>query len=97
VAHTLLLVDDDITFTSVVKSSLEREGYFVYAAHHATEAMSYLNLHHDHIEVMLLDWSMPDISGIELLRKVKQDNDYKNIQVIMQTVMGSSEKYTAGN
>lgn len=94
--HTLLLVDDDVTFTTVVKSSLEKEGYNVYAAHHANEAMHYLNEHSRDIEVMLLDWSMPDVTGIELLRQVKQDKSYENIQVIMQTVMGSSENIQQG-
>lgn len=95
-AHTLLLVDDDITFTTVVKSSLEKEGYKVYSAHHANEAMHYLSQHHRDIEVMLLDWSMPDITGIELLHRVKQNKTYENIQVIMQTVMGSSEHIQQG-
>jgi CheY-like chemotaxis protein len=94
--HTLLLVDDDVTFTTVVKSSLEKEGYQVYAAHHANEAMEYLDRHHRDIEVMLLDWSMPDITGIELLRQVKENKVYENIQVIMQTVMGSSEHIQQG-
>lgn len=95
-AHTLLLVDDDITFSNVVKSSLEREGYQVHAAHHAKEALHFLNEHAREIEVMLLDWSMPDISGIELLRTMKQNKSYEDIQVIMQTVMGSSENIQQG-
>lgn len=94
--HTLLLVDDDVIFTSVVKSSLEKEGYQVFAAHHANEAIRYLNEFHHTIEVMLLDWSMPDITGIELLKRVKQEKTYENIQVIMQTVMGSAENIQQG-
>ncbi|MBK9730617.1 MAG: response regulator [Chitinophagaceae bacterium] len=95
-AHTLLLVDDDVTFSNVVKSSLEKEGYTVHSAHHATEAMTYLTKHAREIEVMLLDWSMPGISGIELLRSMKQNKSYEDIQVIMQTVMGNSEDIQQG-
>ncbi|MBA2422916.1 MAG: response regulator [Chitinophagales bacterium] len=94
--HTLLLVDDDVTFTTVIKSSLEKEGYQVYAANHAKEAMEYLDHHHRDIEVMLLDWSMPDVSGIELLRQVKQDKTYENIPVIMHTVLGNAEYIQQG-
>ncbi|MBA2407339.1 MAG: response regulator [Chitinophagales bacterium] len=94
--HTLLLVDDDVTFTTVIKSSLEKEGYQVYSAHHAKEAMRYLDKHHREIEVMLLDWSMPDVSGIELLRQVKQDKTYENIPVIIQTVLGNPEYIQQG-
>ncbi|MGB3076885.1 MAG: response regulator, partial [Chitinophagales bacterium] len=95
-AHTLLLVDDDVTFSNVVKSSLEKEGYTVHSALHATEAMTYLTKHAREIEVMLLDWSMPGISGIELLRSMKQNKSYEDIQVIMQTVMGNSEDIQQG-
>ncbi|MBK6482542.1 MAG: response regulator [Chitinophagales bacterium] len=95
-AHTLLLVDDDITFSSIVKTSLEKEGYLVHAAHHAREAMQFLSEHAREIEVMLLDWSMPDISGIELLRAMKQHKHYEDIQVIMQTVLGNSENIQQG-
>lgn len=95
-SHTLLLVDDDVTFSNVIKLSLEKEGYKVHAAHHATEAMQYLNKHPHDIQVMLLDWSMPDISGIELLRSMKQNKNYEDIQVIMQTVLGSADDIRQG-
>lgn len=94
--HTLLLVDDDVTFSNVIKSSLEKEGYMVHAAHHARDAMRFLNEHYREVEVMLLDWSMPDISGIELLRTMKRNKSYEDIQVIMQTVMASSENIQQG-
>lgn len=95
-SHTLLLVDDDVTFTNVIKRSLEKEGYRVHATHHANEAMQYLQAHAHTIEVMLLDWSMPDISGIELLRSMKQNKSYEDIQVIMQTVLGSADDIRQG-
>lgn len=95
-SHTLLLVDDDVTFSNVIKHSLEKEGYKVYAAHHANEAIQYLHAHAHDIEVMLLDWSMPDISGIELLRSMKQNKSYEDIQVIMQTVLGSADDIRQG-
>ena len=95
-SHTLLLVDDDIPFTTVVKSSLEKEGYNVLSAHHANEAKKILDKHHENIEVMLLDWSMPDISGIDLLREIKQEKTFEDIRVIMQTVMGREEDIQQG-
>jgi DNA-binding response OmpR family regulator len=96
VSHTLLLVDDDVPFTTVIKSSLEREGYQVFSAHHASEAKKILDSHFTEIEVMLLDWSMPDVSGIDLLREIKQEKSFEDIQVIMQTVMDSSENIQEG-
>lgn len=94
--HTVLLVDDDITFSGIVKSSLEKEGYLVHMAHHAKDAMNFLNAHACEVEVMLLDWSMPDVTGIELLRTMKQHKHFEDIQVIMQTVLGNSEYIQQG-
>ena len=95
-SHTLLLVDDDIPFATVVRTSLEREGYNVLYANHANEARKILDRQHDDIEVMLLDWSMPDITGIEFLRTIKQEKSFEDIQVIMQTIMGSADDIQQG-
>ncbi|MBA3647071.1 MAG: response regulator [Chitinophagales bacterium] len=94
--HSLLVVDDDIPFTTVVKDSLEKEGYKVHAVHHANAALSMLDDNSNNIEVMVLDWSMPDISGIELLKRIKKQKRFENLQVIMQTVMDSPENIQQG-
>lgn len=95
-SHTLLLVDDDVPFATVIRTSLEREGYQVLYANHANEARKILDSQHSNIEVMLLDWSMPDITGIEFLRTIKQEKSFEDIQVIMQTIMGSADDIQQG-
>jgi len=80
----------------VIKNVLEKEGYNVLAAHHADDAKKILKEHAHEIEVMLLDWSMPDVSGIELLRDIKQEKVFEKIQVIMQTVMSDSQNIQDG-
>ncbi len=94
--HTILVVDDDVPFTTIIKRSLETEGYDVLYAHHANDAKKILNERSREIEVMLLDWSMPDFSGIDLLREIKQDKSFEDIQVIMQTIIGDSENIREG-
>lgn len=95
-SNTILLVDDDVPFTTVIKTFLLKEGYNVLAAHHAKDAKKILEAHSPEIEVMLLDWSMPDISGIDLLREIKREKPFEDLQVIMQTVMDSSENIQEG-
>jgi len=95
-SNTILLVDDDVPFTTVIKTVLEKEGYNVLAAHHAKDARKILEAHSPEIEVMLLDWSMPDISGIDLLREIKREKPFEDLQVIMQTVMDSSQNIQDG-
>ncbi|MCS6916736.1 MAG: response regulator [Chitinophagales bacterium] len=93
---TVLLVDDDIAFSTVVKNSLENVGYRVLHASQAAEARSILAGQANDIEVMLLDWSLPDTSGIDLLRELKREKGFEHIQVIMQTVMSRSEDIREG-
>lgn len=96
VPSTVLLVDDDIAFSAVIKKSLETVGYQVIHAARADEARQILTKRSAEIEVMLLDWSLPDTTGIELLREMKREKGFENIQVIMQTVMSSSEDIQQG-
>lgn len=79
-----------------MRSLLEKEGYAIQTAHHADEALSLLNQFAGQIEVLLLDWHMPDISGIELLRTIRKQQHLEHIQVIMHTVLGSSENIRQG-
>jgi DNA-binding response OmpR family regulator len=95
-SHTLLLVDDDIPFSTLVRTTLEKEGYRVLLANHANEARKILDQSYANIEVMLLDWSMPDITGIEFLRTIKQEKNFEDIQVIMQTIMGGADDIQQG-
>src|SRR5262249_13046221 len=83
-------------FATVVKTSLEREGYKVLYANHASEARKILDRDYNNIEVMLLDWSMPDITGIEFLRTIKQEKSFEDIQVIMQTIMSGADEIQQG-
>lgn len=93
---TLLVVDDDVPFTMIIKNSLEKEGYNVLSAHHANEAKKILDERAPEIKVMLLDWSLPDVTGIDLLREIKLEKSFENIQVIMQTVISDSENIREG-
>ncbi|MEO5673084.1 MAG: response regulator [Chitinophagales bacterium] len=93
---TLLVVDDDVPFTMIIKNSLEKEGYIVLSAHHVNEAKKILDERAPEIKVMLLDWSLPDVTGIDLLREIKLEKSFENIQVIMQTVISDSENIREG-
>lgn len=77
----LLHVDDDPAMLRVVRSSLSPHGYEVFSCQNPAAARDVIL--RENIRVCLLDIDMPEITGIELLRQIKQlDN---GIQVIMLT------------
>jgi CheY-like chemotaxis protein len=76
IAHTpgavrkLLVVDDEPNITTALNRLLRREGYQILIAHSAREALEILAVNGD-VGVVLSDQRMPEMSGIELLSKVK--------------------------
>lgn len=83
----ILIVDDEKDITLVLKEFFVSKGYEVLAAFNGREAMDFLN--QPGIDLILLDMNMPDISGIEILKKVKSAD--KDAKVIVLT--GFSDEY----
>lgn len=79
----LLLVDDDDLFRESLGLNLEDEGYEVTSFDNGREALAYLN--DGNADVMLLDWRMPELTGIEVLRQMRSAGII--IPVIFLTVL----------
>ena len=65
----LLLVDDDDLFRESLGLNLVDEGYEVTSFDNGQKALAYLN--RGSADVMLLDWRMPELTGIEVLRRMR--------------------------
>ncbi|HAP01802.1 MAG TPA: response regulator receiver protein [Bacteroidetes bacterium] len=94
--HTILLVDDDPIFIKLVSPLLSNEGYSLLTAGDASDAQEILAKNHEHVSVILLDWEMPQMTGIELLKWIRAQPQYESIQVIMQTGMDKPENIKEG-
>jgi signal transduction histidine kinase/CheY-like chemotaxis protein len=70
-AETVLLVEDDDPVRAVATDILRRAGYVVVACARASEALERAERHPGPIHVLVTDIVMPDVSGIELARRVK--------------------------
>ncbi|AWK15022.1 envelope stress response regulator transcription factor CpxR [Candidatus Fukatsuia symbiotica] len=81
--NKILLVDDDIDLTSLLKELLEIEGFDVVVAHDGEQALQLLD---GSIDVLLLDIMMPKKNGIETLKELRQS--YQT-PVMMLTARGS--------
>ena len=80
----ILLVEDDSFLSDIYQVKMTNEGFEVAAAMNGVEAIESLEkgLYPD---LILLDIIMPYMDGMEVLRKVKSSEDWKNIPVILLT------------
>jgi len=79
----LLLVDDDDLFRESLGLNLVDEGYEVTSFDNGEDALAYLN--GGSVDVMLLDWRMPNLTGIDVLRRMRSASI--TIPVIFLTVL----------
>jgi CheY-like chemotaxis protein len=93
----ILVVDDeqDVQTLFVQKFRKEiREQRVEFAfAFNGSEALNYLNLHHHEAVLILSDINMPGMSGLELLKQIKQTFENPPPVVMMITAYGDEENY----
>jgi CheY-like chemotaxis protein len=69
---TILVVDDEDTVRSLVRTILERAGFVVLEARHGQEGVDVFRLHAAQIALVLLDLTMPQLSGQETLAELRR-------------------------
>lgn len=93
---TVLIVDDEEPLRVVLRKMLEEEGCGVFTAADGTEALNIIQTHPDSVSVVILDWMMPQMSGIELLRWMKKQPHIEHIPVIMLTALDDPDRIKEG-
>ena len=79
----ILIIDDEIHIVELIRFNLETSGYEVDIAYDGLDG--YLKIKENAPQLVLLDWMLPNISGIDVLKKIRDDKDLKNTPVIMLT------------
>ena len=80
----VLIVDDFATMRRILKNILRQIGFTnIYEADHGKSALNMLKK--QKFDLILCDWNMPEMSGLELLNKVRSDNELKGIPFVMVT------------
>ncbi len=87
VMDTILVVEDDVLLRTVIERMLRLSAYNVLAAGDGRQAQSLLRSSAKRISAILLDWRMPEMSGIEFLHWIKKEPEFEHIPVIMETSM----------
>jgi response regulator RpfG family c-di-GMP phosphodiesterase len=90
----ILCVDDEPLNLKLLDAMLTPKGYEVITAKNGKEALE--RIVKQRVDLVLLDVVMPEINGFEVCRKIKEDERYRNIPVVMITALASKEDRIKG-
>jgi len=86
---TILVVDDENSVLELIKSVLELDGYNVVTAE--TGEQTFKVLKEVRPDLILLDVMMPDVNGIKILERIKNNPELEETHVILLTVLSLEE------
>lgn len=81
VQPTVLVVEDEPAQREVLGYNLEAEGFRVAKAENGEEALILVD--EEQPDIIVLDWMLPNVSGIEVCRQLKTRSDTRNVPIIM--------------
>ena len=76
----ILIVDDEIKITQVIKAYLDKEGYNCIVANNGEQALEYF--YNNNFDLIILDRMIPDISGEDICKKIRETS---MVHIIMLT------------
>jgi two-component system phosphate regulon response regulator PhoB len=80
---TVLVVEDEKSISTLIQYNLEKEGFKVLISETGEEGFELIKKNLP--DLVLLDWMLPDLSGIDICKQIKKDTKLKSIPVIMLT------------
>jgi CheY-like chemotaxis protein len=87
----ILIAEDDTTSRVILDDILTRLGHEVVAVTNGQEAWATFN--RDHVSLIISDWMMPDLDGLELCRRIRAENRAKYTYIILLTALEGKESY----
>jgi len=93
-ATTILVVEDDVAIRDMLCFSLRHSGFECESVGDAEKGLAWLK--NQQPELILLDWMLPGIDGIEFIRRLRAVESWASIPVIMLTAKGESEDMVKG-
>ena len=91
----LLIVDDSAIIRRIIKSTADMLKMETEEAEDGIEALEKLSVIYKEIDLILLDWNMPELSGYDVLVEIKTSDKYKHIPVMMVTTEGQKSNIVA--
>jgi len=80
-----LVVDDSKTIRMIIRRVLTELGFEVCEAANGIEALKVLDAEKTAVSLVLADWNMPEINGLELVKSLRQRPEFASIKILMVT------------
>ena len=93
-AQKILIVEDEQAIREMTAFHLSRAGYEVFEAQDCREARALLA--DKRPDLALIDWMLPDMSGLELTRTLKRDKEFEDLAIIMLTARADERDKVSG-
>ncbi len=92
--HMVMVIEDEEAIGIMLKYNLEKEGFDVVVQSRGNKAVA--DVEKFHPSVILLDWMLPEMSGVEICKLIRSKPDIKDIPIIMLTAKGEEEDKIKG-
>ena len=86
---SILIIDDERMIRQLLQSTLSRKGFVVYAAEDGQSGIDLAQK--EDVDVILLDWMMPGMDGMEVFKQLKQNEKTRQVPVFMLTSKGTGD------
>ena len=83
-ATNILVVEDEDALATLLQYNLEKEGYRITVASDGEEAMTLAQ--EQPPDLVVLDWMLPKVSGIEVCRRLRARTETRNLPIIIEIV-----------
>lgn len=93
-SEKVLIIDDEMHIVELLRFNLETLGYKTIYSYDGFDG--FIKAKEEKPDLILLDWMLPNISGIEVLKKIREDADLKKIPVIMLTAKNMEDDKVEG-
>lgn len=90
----ILIVEDEPGLVTLLKYNLEKQGFETAVAMDGKIVIQTVLT--EHPDLILMDWMLPNVSGIDLCKEIRQTHEIKNVPIIMLTARGEESDKVRG-
>jgi two-component system phosphate regulon response regulator PhoB len=90
----VIVIDDEPFILMMIEDKLKRAGIEVVALRESVGAVEVIR--NEKPDLILMDWMMPEVSGLEVCRALKADDELKDIPIFMLSAKGQEEDIKRG-
>lgn len=88
----IMIADDSRVMRNIIEKVIKAMGYETVHAGNGQEALDLLEKNGKEIGLILLDWNMPVLDGLEVLKSMREQGTYRDIPVLMVSTESEDEK-----